>query len=300
MIKVAAIVGPTASGKTALAIEIAQRHNGEVISCDSMQIYRGMNIGTAKPTADEMRGIPHHMIDIADPSENFSCSDYADMAKKCIADIHERGKLPIMCGGTGLYLDSVLTGNKFVEIKTDEALRTELFKRQPDDVYAELKAVDPESASAIHPNNFKRVVRALEIYITTGRPKSDWDKESRLCGSEYAPMVIGLDYSDREVLYRRIDKRVDIMMESGLAEEVRALNLPENSTASQAIGYKEIISYLRGECSLETAVNNIKSATRHYCKRQLTWFRRNKDINWFIIEENFKDIVNNVETLLNN
>ncbi len=305
--KVIAVVGPTASGKTALSVELAKRLNGEIISCDSMQVYVGMDIGTAKVTKEEMQGIPHHLIDIAEPTESFSCADYAELAVKAADDIISRGKTPIFCGGTGLYLDSVLTVTKLSDAETDEELRASLWKLSPDELHAKLSELDPLSAEAIHKNNVKRVIRALEICITTGRPKSEWDAESRTEGRRYDDTVLFLDFKKRELLYERIDKRVDTMVSSGLLEEVKRLNYPKfrASTASQAIGYKEILAYLDGLCTLDEAIETIKQFSRNYAKRQLTWFRRNKDARRIYQEdapdgENiFEFIVNSALNVLN-
>ncbi len=302
---VAAVVGPTASGKTALAIALAKKFDGEVISCDSMQIYKGMDIGTAKPTATEMDGIPHHMIDIIEPSEIFSAADYAPLAKAAADDIISRGKLPIFCGGTGLYLDAVLTANSYAETETDPALRAELIADAErygiDAMWERLNAVDPQSAAATHKNNVKRVIRALEIYLTSGVTKTEWDKRSRLAPTPYNSTIIALE-REREELYRRIDLRVDMMMEIGLENEVRALlgsgRLPRNSTAAQAIGYKEFIAYFENQISLDDAVAMIKQSSRRYAKRQLTWFKRDKNVNWINSVDNFEVIVNIAEKLL--
>ncbi len=303
--RVAAIVGPTASGKTALAIALAKKFDGEVISCDSMQIYKGMDIGTAKPTVAEMDGIPHHMIDIIEPSEAFSAADYAPLAKAAADDIISRGKLPIFCGGTGLYLDAVLTANSYAETETSPTLRAELIsdaeRNGIDAMWERLNAVDPDAAAATHKNNVKRVIRALEIYLTSGVTKTEWDKRSRLNPTPYDSKIIALD-REREELYRRIDLRVDIMMEMGLENEVRTLidsgRLPRKSTAAQAIGYKEFIAYFENEIPLDTAVDMIKQSSRRYAKRQLTWFKRDKNVNWINSADNFEVIVNIAEKLL--
>lgn len=282
-IKVVAVVGPTASGKTALSVEIARRYVGEVISCDSMQIYRGMDVGSAKVTAEEMRGVPHHLIDIVSPEAEFSCADYANAARAAIEDISSRGRLPVFCGGTGLYLDSVLKNTEFSAAGKDDEYRERLEREtDPEKLHRMLREVDPESAAAIHPNNVKRVIRALEIYHVTGKKKSEWDAVSRLAESPYDSVVIGLNYRSRETLYSRIDRRVDIMMEMGLVDEVRGLDTPafRASTASQGIGYKEILSCFDGGCSLAEATELIKQYSRNYAKRQLTWFGKNKDIKW--------------------
>ncbi len=303
--RVAAVVGPTASGKTALAVELAKRFNGEVISCDSMQIYKGMDIGTAKPTKEETCSIPHHMIDIIEPWQPFSAADYATLARVAVEDIISRGKLPIFCGGTGLYLDSVLSGGEYADVETDPALRASLMAEAEqcgaEAMWQRLKEVDPDAAAATHMNNVKRVVRALEIYLSSGITKTEWDKHSRANPPPFSSTIIAID-RDREELYLRIDKRVDIMMEMGLEAEVRELldsgRLPRDSTAAQAIGYKELIAHFDGECSLEDAVSQIKQSSRRYAKRQLTWFRRNSDIKWIISESNFEVIVNNAAKLL--
>lgn len=303
--RVIAVVGPTASGKTALAIELAKLYNGEIISCDSMQIYRGMDIGTAKPTEEEKCGIPHHMIDIIEPCDSFSAADYGARAKDVCNDILSRGKLPIFCGGTGLYLDAVLTDNDYADVETDMELRARLMSDAERDgahaMWERLNEVDPEAAAATHENNVKRVVRALELYLSSGITKTEWDKRSRLRPKPYDATVIALERS-REEMYARIDRRVAIMMEMGLENEVRELlssgRLPRGSTAAQAIGYKEFINYFDGVCSLDDAVAEIKQATRRYSKRQLTWFKRSNEVNWINADCNFKDIVNNAKKLL--
>lgn len=293
MIDLIAVAGPTASGKTKCAVYVAEFMNGEVISCDSMQIYRRMDIGTAKPTVDEMRGIPHHMIDIVEPYDNFSCADYTVTAKRCIDDIRSRGKIPVLCGGTGLYLDSLLTDNRFAEHPSDSEIRTELARFSPDELYTQLQTIDPDSASLIHKNNVKRVIRALEIYRLTGKTKTQWDIESRISDNEYNAAVIGLDYRNRNTLYDRINFRVDLMIQSGLVDEVKSLDINKfsESTAGQAIGYKEVIGYLKNEYSHDEMIEKIKLNTRRYAKRQLTWFRRNENINWYYNEDFNKEII---------
>ena len=276
--KILAVVGPTASGKSALAVSLAARLNGEIVSCDSMQIYRGMDIGTAKPDEAEQGGIPHHMLDIVSPEESFSCADYGRMARDEADDILRRGALPVFCGGTGLYLDAVLRSGFAPDVPP--RIREELRKREPGELYRELCEVDPVSADAIHPNNVKRVVRALEIYHGTGKTKSEWDRLSALAEQPYDALLIGLDYRSRETLYERIDRRVDDMLQRGLCEEVKRLDLLRDSTAAQAIGYKELYGWLDGQCGMEEAVSTLKQNTRNYAKRQLTWFRRNPDIHW--------------------
>ena len=282
-----AVVGPTASGKTALSVALAERLGGEIVSCDSMQVYCGMDIGTAKPTAEERAGIPHYMIDVADPHIPYSAAEYVAAAQACISDIHSRGKLPILCGGTGMYLDSLLRGG-FEETATDPALRQSLldFAAQYGShaLHERLRAVDPVSADAIHENNVKRVVRAVERDESTGRTKTVSDRLSRTSVSPYRAAVIGLDYPDREILYERIARRVEQMLTDGLVEETRALEaagvFATNATAAQAIGYKELLPYLRGDCTADEATATLITATRRYAKRQLTWFRAKQYVYW--------------------
>lgn len=310
--KIIVIVGPTAAGKSALALEIARRFNGEIVSCDSMQIYKYMNIGTAKPSEDEMKTVRHHMIDVADPasSEPFSCALFASMAKSAIDDIISRGKLPVLCGGTGLYIDSIVNETEFSDMENDPEYRKSLYNLAQENgnqyVHDMLKEIDPQSAENVHPNNLKRVIRALEIYRFTGKTKTEWDSISHTNESPYDSTVIGITYNHRENLYKRIDNRVDLMMEQGLLNEVKELCskgfLPENSTAAQAIGYKELFSVIKGEQDVETAVSTIKQESRRLAKRQMTWFKRNKSIKWFYPDEitfdeksaTFEIIVNNV------
>ena len=276
------VVGPTASGKSAYAIKKALETGGEIISGDSMQIYRGMDIGTAKPSVEEMCGVPHHLIDIADIDEPFSVAKFVELASSAINDIASRGKLPIIAGGTGLYIDTLIMGTKLSATEDDPELRERLFKEAEtignDALHAKLAEVDPESAKAIHPNNLKRVVRALEIYYKTGLTKTEQDKKSREAESIYSPHTVYIVPSERENIYDRIDKRVDIMFEHGLEKEVRSLyeqGLRDTPTASQAIGYKEFYSYFDGLCDINAVKAAICANTRHYAKRQLTWFNRN-------------------------
>ena len=283
--KILCIAGPTASGKTAFAIQAAKEKNGEVVSCDSMQIYRYMDIGTAKPSKEEMEGIPHHMLDFVDPWENYSVADFVRDARICIDDILSRGKLPILCGGTGLYIDSILYQINFPEIKGDPDLRRKLFAFAEETgnlaLHERLRAVDPVSADKIHPNNIKRVIRAIEIYESTGKPKSEIDVLARKT-PVYAAKTICLS-PERTVLYERINRRVDQLMQKGLLQEVKkllAMGVGRGVTAMQAIGYKEIADYLAGVYTLDAAVEIIKLESRHYAKRQLTWFRRNPSVIW--------------------
>ena len=305
--KIYAVVGPTASGKTALSVELAKMLDGEIISCDSMQVYNGMDVGTAKVTPDEMQGIPHHLIDVISPEIEFSCAEYSALAKAKIDEIVSRGKTPIFCGGTGLYLDSVLSATAFSDAGKDDDYRAFLETRSPEELHAMLTEVDPEAAAATHQNNVKRVIRALEIFKTTGVTKTEWDRRSRLAEPPYDSSIIGLNFRDREKLYERINLRVDMMLEAGLLDEVRRLDTPEfrAGTASDGIGYKEILRYTDGLCSLDEAVEEIKKASRNYAKRQITWFARNSSIRWIYPddcpegEDKFKFIVNSAINILN-
>ncbi len=280
-IPVYAVVGPTATGKSAYAVRLAKEKGGEIISGDSMQIYRGMDIGTAKASAAEQDGVPHHLLDIADIDEPFSAGKFMTLAKEKIAEIHARGNVPIVCGGTGLYIELLLTGKQLADTTADEGLRNELlaFARAHGNeaLHARLAQADPVSAQAIHPNNVKRVVRALEICLTSGVTKSEADRQSTLGDNPYAPTVIRLTTNDRASLYERIDRRVHKMFEMGLEEEVRALcekGLRGTPTASQAIGYKEFYPYFDGFLSLSQVEEDICRNTRRYAKRQETWFGR--------------------------
>ncbi len=313
--RILAVVGCTASGKTALAVELAIRMGGEIVSCDSMQIYREMDIGTAKPDMAERRGVPHHLMDFVDPRDprGYSCADYVRDARAAVADILARGKLPILCGGTGLYLDAFLRGGTFEVTDTDPALRAELAamaeREGGEAVHAILRELDLEAAEATHPNNVKRVIRAIEICRTTGRKKSELDRASRAVESPYDATVIGLDYTDRTILYDRINRRVDLMLAAGLVEETRRLRASGVfdlcPTAAQAIGYKELFPYLDGTATLVEVAEVLKLATRRYAKRQLTWFRAKDLVEWVPCDDpsapgmtrNFEDIVNNVEKL---
>lgn len=304
--RILAIVGPTASGKTALSIALAKRLGGEIVSCDSMQIYRGMDIGTAKPDMAERDGVPHHLFDILDPDQPFSVNAYLEAATAAVEDILSRGKLPIFCGGTGLYLDAFLRGGLPETPAADPALRAELHALAAANgtafLHAELAAVDPESAAAIHENNVRRVVRALEIYRLTGVTKSEWDRRSASLQSPYNAAVLGLFFADRSLLYARIEQRVELMLQAGLVEETQRLLetgvFERSPTAAAAIGYKELLPYLAGESTLECAAEELKTATRRYAKRQLTWFGA-KDYVQHLTMDNAKglrkseEIVNN-------
>ncbi len=285
--KILVIVGPTASGKTRMAVELAQRHNGEVISADSMQIYRTMDIGTAKPTQEEMGGIPHHMIDVADPEEDFSVARYVEMAARCVDDVLERGKLPIVAGGTGLYIDSLLSGRTFAPFSPDSALRGELEREMAEQggqaMLEELAKVDPEAAQRLHPNDHKRIIRALEVYRSTGKTITQHNRETQAIPPRYDALTIGLAFQDRQAMWRRIDQRVDEMVAAGLEDEVRRLltsGISPKCTAMQAIGYKEFTQALSGEMTWKEAADVVKLRSRQYAKRQLTWFGRNPNTRW--------------------
>jgi tRNA dimethylallyltransferase len=291
--RIIAITGPTASGKTALAIALARELGGEIISSDSMQIYRTMDVGTAKPTREELCAVPHHLIDILPPDAPYSCSDWVRDAEAAIEDITSRGKLPIICGGTGLYLDRLLRGGVEDCAASDEKLRANLWafaeKEGADALHARLAELDSESAEAIHKNNVKRVIRALEVCIVTGQKKSEIDKLNSAVTDKYDHTVITLAFNNRELLYERIDKRVDIMLKEGLVEETKMLFengvFERSATAAQAIGYKELLPYIRGEASLDSCVDELKRASRRYAKRQITWFSGKDYVNKVFVDD---------------
>ena len=301
-----AIVGPTASGKTRLSVELAAHLGAEILSFDSMQIYRGMDIGTAKPTIEERQGIAHHMIDIADPREDYSVSRFVEEADRCLQDILSRGKTAVLVGGTGLYIDSLMRGLEFAPLP-QSGVREELTRIAQEEgievLMERLRAVDPESAERIHPSNHKRVIRALEIYLESGKTMTQHNLESQEKPPKYAPLWIGLDYVNRDALYSRINRRVDLMVEQGLLEELQTLlaqGIAHNATSMQAIGYKELMGYLRGECTLQEAVELLKQASRRYAKRQRTWFRRNPEVNWLMLEDepDFEQVLHSALALL--
>lgn len=284
------VCGPTASGKTGLAVELAKRLDGEVISADSMQLYTGLDIASAKPAKEEMQGIPHHMMDFLPPTASFSVADYVEMARKKIAEVAARGKLPIIAGGTGLYINSLVDNIEFDDTSSDMAYRDELRAAEKEKgagfLLEMLREVDPESAEKLHANNQSRIIRALEVYRISGKKMSDIQAESRKNPSPYEPCMIALNYTDRQDLYDRINKRVDIMLEQGLLEEAREFfTHSDYDTAAQAIGYKELKPYFDGKTTLEECVERLKQATRHYAKRQLTWFRKDKRINWINVDK---------------
>ena len=298
--KVIVICGPTASGKTALSIELAKQINGEIISSDSMQIYKEMNIGTAKPTPEETQGIKHYLIDFVSPEERYSVADYKKDAKKAIKEILQKGKVPIIVGGTGLYVDSLIYEIEYPEIEFDEEYRNELEnqveKNGLEKLYKKAKEIDPEAIEKISPNDKKRILRILEIYHATGKNKTEQEKESRKKEVEYDYKVYALNW-DREKLYERINKRVDIMIEQGLIEEVKEIykKYDKFPTAMQGLGYKEVVEYLKNETTKEEMIEKIKRETRRYAKRQMTWFRKNKQTIWLNAEDK---IQNNIQIIL--
>ncbi|ADD02418.1 MULTISPECIES: tRNA (adenosine(37)-N6)-dimethylallyltransferase MiaA [Thermoanaerobacter] len=303
-IQIVLIVGPTASGKSKLSVDLAKEFNGEIISADSMQIYKYMNVGTAKITKEEMQGIPHYLIDIVDPNKEFSVAEYEKRAKEIIKDIHKRGKLPIIVGGTGLYINSIIYIMHFSDFKGSKKFREKMkelantYGNQY--LYERLKSVDPEAAKKIHPNDIRRTIRALEVYEFTGKPISYYQKMSGMrLNPEYQPIMIGLNFRNRQILYDRINQRVDEMIKNNLVEEVVNLlkiGYNKDSTALQALGYKEIVEYLKGEISLEEAVEKIKKGTRRYAKRQITWFKGYEFIKWFFVDDykNYEELKKNI------
>ncbi|MFB0921500.1 MAG: tRNA (adenosine(37)-N6)-dimethylallyltransferase MiaA [Oscillospiraceae bacterium] len=289
--KIAVITGPTATGKTALGVILARELGGEIVSADSMQVYRHMDIGTAKVTKEEMQGIPHHMIDIAEPYESFSVARYVKQADACVQDILKRGLLPIIVGGTGLYIDSLVAGRDFGEDSSDTAIRRELGLKYAslggEKLLEELSGVDPERASKLYPSDKNRILRALEVYYTTGKTITEHDEKTRQALPRYEAAVIALSFKDRADLYGRIDRRAEHMVQAGLFDEVRSLlagGVPEKCTAMQAIGYKEAAQAIRGEIAETEAVESIKRESRRYAKRQLTWLRRKTDLEWILWE----------------
>lgn len=297
-IKIITVEGPTASGKTSLGIEIALKYGGEIVSADSMQIYKHMDIGSAKPTAEELAAVPHHMISIAEPTVNYSLSDYVTEVRKAIADIHKRGKIPVIVGGTGLYINTLINNINLSEETPNSDLRHELERYAEEQgneaLHMRLEKIDPEAARNIHMNNVKRVIRAIEIYENTGITMTEQIRRSKSAGKIYEAHEYGVRY-EREVLYDRINRRVDMMLESGLVGEVKAclkLGCTRDNTSMQGIGYKEVIDYLEDKCDFDTMTERIKQESRRYAKRQITWFKRN-NITWLepgeIPDINFTD-----------
>jgi len=284
---IAVVTGPTASGKTALSVALAHALHGEVVSADSMQVYHGMDIGTAKPTAREMDGVPHHMLDVAAPGEAYSVSRYEQAAAECVYDILARGKTPIVCGGTGLYIDALVRGGGF-QPPGDAALRAALDARWAEEgadaLTARLRAVDPESAARLHPGDKKRILRALEVHALTGKTITAHNAETRARPPRFEARTLALTTDPRSILYARIDKRVDTMLTRGLEDEVRRLHANRllTGTAAQAIGYKELVDYIEGRCTLEEAADKIKQGSRNYAKRQLSWLRVREGVRWLV------------------
>lgn len=303
MKKVIAIAGPTASGKTALAVELAKKINGEVISCDSMQIYKDMSIGTAKPTVEEMDGVPHYLIDFVSPDERYSVADFKRDAEEKIEYVLSRGKVPILCGGTGLYIDTLVLGIDYPEIELDQEYRDELMKKAESEeglkeLYEEAKSIDPEAMEKISENDKKRITRVFELYKATGKTKTELEKISRSNGVKYDYRVFAIDM-DREKLYDRINRRVDIMIEQGLIDEVRNVidKYDKFPTAMQGLGYKEVVEYFDGKLTKQEMIDKIKQETRRYAKRQLTWFRKNKNIVWI---DGLDDRNKNIDLIISN
>ena len=300
------IAGPTASGKTALAVALAKELHGEVVSCDSMYVYRRMNIGTAKPSQEEMEGIVHHMIDVADPDEDFSVSKYCEMAAPIVDDIVARGKTAIIAGGTGLNMDSLIRGNDFAPFPSTgmrEKLEAQADEQGMEAMLDLLHSIDPDAAARLHLSDRKRIIRALEVYYETGETITAHNLKTQAIPPRYTPLWLGLDFADRAELYRRIDLRVSIMLQQGLVEEIRQLlasGIPQKCTAMQAIGYKEFVAALDGRCSIEEAAEEVRKSSRHYAKRQLTWFRRNKNIHWLTRQagERPEEIINRARQVI--
>ncbi|MGN0529589.1 MAG: tRNA (adenosine(37)-N6)-dimethylallyltransferase MiaA [Eubacterium sp.] len=289
--KIIVVAGPTASGKTNLAVEIAKAVSGEVISADSMQVYKGMSIASAAPAQKEMQGVAHHLVEFLDQSEGFSVSDFCRLAKEKISEISARGNVPVIAGGTGLFIDSLVDNINFTEAQTDFELRERLMQKDCDELYSMLLEVDKEAAEKIHKNNKKRVARALEIYYSSGSTKTAQDINSKKEESPYEALYFVIGFKSREVLYERINRRVDLMVEAGLVDEARENLSKEKATSAQAIGHKELAPYFSGEKSLEQALDDLKRETRRYAKRQITWFKRRENAVWLYADEEGADIV---------
>lgn len=300
--KLIVVVGPTASGKTKLSVEIAKSLNGEIVSADSMQIYKNMQIATAKPTAEEMQGIKHHLIDFLDINKTYSVGEYVVDAHNAISDIISKGKQPILCGGTGLYVDSLIKGMTFEENTQNDDLRNELNKEDVLNLLNTLSEFDPITAEKLsYEKNKKRIIRAIEFYKTTGKPISQQNFDNQNCESDYECVIIGLTATYRQILYDRINLRVDLMVKDGLLNEAKDIfDMNLSQTSKKAIGYKELEPYFKNEQTLDYCIDRLKTETRRYAKRQLTWFRRNENINWVNIDEfdNFDDLFNYVYNLI--
>ena len=300
--RVVAVGGPTASGKTALSVALARAFDGEIINADSMQIYKNLDVGTAKPSAEERQGIPHYLLDFLSPETPYSVADFTAAADPLIRDITARGRLPLVVGGTGLYITSLLSGMAFAPEKTDPAIRARLQARADTEggaaIYAELQRIDPDYAAQVHPNNLPRVIRALELFEATGRRMSDQRREARPAEAPYHALCLCLTCRDRAVLYSRIDRRVDEMVENGVLDEARQVYDHRDAyrTAAQAIGYKEFFPYFEGTANLTECTERLKQATRNYAKRQLTWFRRQNDAVWLYLDE--EDVTEHACTLV--
>ena len=302
MIKTVFIVGPTASGKTALSIEIAKKFGGEIVCADSMQIYKGIHIASAAPDESEKCGIPHHLLEFLDLTESFSVADYVKLARNCIEDINSHGKLPVIVGGTGLYINSLLDNIEYTEQETDFKLRAKLEEKFSliggEEMLKELAQFDETAANSLHPNNRRRIIRAFEVYLTTGKTITEQNILSKQNEGNMDALVLGINYKNRELLYDRINRRVDIMIGNGLLQEAQNnLNFTSKNGGFQAIGHKELHGYFKGECSLEQAKENLKMQTRRYAKRQLTWFNKDDRINWLYPDED-NDILQKAKILV--
>ena len=286
--KIICVVGATASGKTDLAVKLAKAVDGEIISADSMQVYKNMPIATAVATKEEQDGVPHHLVEFLDTDQTFSVADFVERAKVLIDEITARGRVPIVAGGTGLFVDSLVKNISFSQVGSNAEIRNELAEKSNEELFEKLVELDPKSAEDIHPNNRKRVIRALELCMS-GTSKTEQNENSMLCDSPYDALYIGIGYQDREKLYDRINKRVDLMLDAGLENEARQMLGKQGLTARQAIGHKELQPYIDGNITLDEAVEGLKRETRRYAKRQLTWFRRNENINWLYADEMSRD-----------
>ncbi len=301
-IPLVSIVGPTATGKTELAINLALKFGGEIVSGDSMQIYKEFNVLSAKPTSAQLRKVPHHLISCVSVGEEFSVARFTELASRSISEIFKRGKVPFLIGGTGLYIDSLLKGIKFEDDKKNYDLKLDLTNFSNEELLLKLKNIDPISAKKIHVNDTKRLKRAMEFFYFSGYPISEQSAASKFLESRYNTCKIGLNYRNRELLYDKINKRVDNMFASGIVEEVQnVFRMHPGKTAAMAIGYKELLPYILGKCSKREAVDHLKQSTRRYAKRQLTWFRRDKEINWIYVDDSndFESVIKKAEMIIN-